>query len=84
MLAAGLFGGGTILCGCATSMRQLLLFRLIAGMGGGGIAVTNSIVVSDHVSLKDRGVYQGFTNLLFGLGAGALHVSSVEAQSSQG
>lgn len=50
-------------------MHQLLLFRLIAGMGGGGLVVTNSIIVSDHVPLKDRGVYQGFTNLLFGLGA---------------
>lgn len=59
MLAAGLFGGGTILCGCAQSMKQLLLFRLIAGMGGGGLAVTGSIVVSDNVSLADRGVYQG-------------------------
>jgi hypothetical protein len=39
--------------------NQLLLFRTLAGMGGGGLAVTSSVIVSDLVPLKKRGLYQG-------------------------
>lgn len=28
-------------------------------MGGGGLAVTSSVIVSDFVPLKQRGLYQG-------------------------
>lgn len=49
----------TILCGLATSMNQLLVFRTIAGAGGGGLAVVGSVIVSDLVPLKQRGLYQG-------------------------
>lgn len=48
---------------------QLIAARALAGMGGGGLAVVNSVIVSDLVSLKERGLYQGLTNLLFGLGS---------------
>ncbi|KAJ7071800.1 MFS general substrate transporter [Mycena belliarum] len=62
------FGGGTALCGFATTMSQLIAFRALAGIGGAGITVIGSVIVSDSVPLKSRGLYQGFTNLLFGLG----------------
>ncbi|KAJ7310603.1 MFS general substrate transporter [Mycena albidolilacea] len=69
MLFAGtLFGGGTILCGLAQNMWQLVLCRAIAGMGGSGMTVVGSVIMSDSVPLKSRGLYQGFANLLFGLG----------------
>ncbi|KAF7359047.1 MFS general substrate transporter [Mycena sanguinolenta] len=69
MLFAGtLFGGGTILCGFAQNIWQLVAFRAIAGMGGSGMTVVGSVILSDSVPLKTRGLYQGFTNLLFGLG----------------
>ncbi|KAL7415709.1 MFS general substrate transporter [Mrakia frigida] len=70
LLAGGLFGAGTICCGLAQSMNQLIAARAFAGMGGGGMAVVGSVIVSDIIPLKQRGLYQGFTNLLFGLGAG--------------
>lgn len=47
---------------------QLIIARGIAGMGGGGLTVAGSVIVSDSVPLKSRGLYQGFANLLFGLG----------------
>lgn len=40
---------------------QLILFRALAGMGGGGMAVVGSVIVSDVVPLKSRGLYQGCT-----------------------
>ncbi|KAJ7044136.1 MFS general substrate transporter [Mycena alexandri] len=68
LFAGTLFGVGTILCGCAQTMPQLLACRALAGIGGSGMTVVGSVIVSDSVPLKSRGLYQGFMNLLFGLG----------------
>ncbi|KAJ6630339.1 MFS general substrate transporter [Mycena sp. CBHHK59/15] len=68
LFAGAIFGGGTILCGFSKNMAQLIAFRALAGIGGGGMTVVGSVIVSDSVPLKSRGLYQGFANLLFGLG----------------
>ncbi|KAJ6567073.1 MFS general substrate transporter [Mycena capillaripes] len=69
MLFAGtLFGVGTILCGFTGDMSQLVACRALAGIGGSGMTVVGSVIMSDSVPLKNRGLYQGFGNLLFGLG----------------
>ncbi|KAJ7047535.1 vacuolar amino acid permease [Mycena alexandri] len=70
LIALFLFGTGTILCGMAPSMEALILTRALAGMGGGGQVVLSTIVVTDLIPLKQRGLYQGMANILFGLGAG--------------
>ncbi|KAL9712790.1 hypothetical protein Ac2012v2_004027 [Leucoagaricus gongylophorus] len=70
VLALTLFGSGTILCGIAPSMPFLIVARAVAGMGGGGVMTVSSITVSDFIPLKQRGLYQGMANVLFGLGAG--------------
>jgi len=63
-------GVGTFLCGLAPSMDGLIVARAIAGMGGGGVMTVSSIAVTDLIPLRQRGLYQGMTNILFGLGAG--------------
>ncbi|KZT62381.1 MFS general substrate transporter, partial [Calocera cornea HHB12733] len=68
LLALTLFGIGTLLCGLAPSMESLIAARAVAGMGGGGCVP--SIVVTDLIPLKQRGLYQGCANILFGAGAG--------------
>ncbi|KAJ7179289.1 major facilitator superfamily domain-containing protein [Mycena filopes] len=70
LIALFLFGSGTILCGMVPSMETLILARALAGMGGGGQVVLSTIVVTDLIPLKQRGLYQGMANILFGLGAG--------------
>ncbi|KAI9574971.1 vacuolar amino acid permease [Boletus coccyginus] len=70
LLALTLFGSGTIACGLAPSMESLILARAVAGMGGGGVMTVTSVAITDLVPLKHRGLYQGMTNILFGLGAG--------------
>ncbi|KAI0092776.1 MFS general substrate transporter [Irpex rosettiformis] len=70
LLALSLFGSGTLLCGLAPSMDALIIARAIAGMGGGGVMTVSSIAVTDLIPLRQRGLYQGMTNILFGLGAG--------------
>ncbi|PVG04171.1 MFS general substrate transporter [Serendipita vermifera] len=61
---------GTIGCGFSRSMDTFIASRFIAGMGGGGIMTVTSIVLTDLVSLRNRGLMQGATNVLFGAGAG--------------
>ncbi|CAL1702255.1 unnamed protein product [Somion occarium] len=70
LLALSLFGSGTLLCGLAPSMDALIAARAVAGMGGGGVMTVSSIAVTDLIPLRQRGLYQGMTNILFGLGAG--------------
>ncbi|PAV20724.1 MFS general substrate transporter [Pyrrhoderma noxium] len=70
LLGLSLFGSGTILCGLAPSMEALIAARALAGMGGGGVMTVSSVAVTDLIPLKQRGLYQGMANILFGLGAG--------------
>ncbi|KAI9353580.1 major facilitator superfamily domain-containing protein [Obelidium mucronatum] len=62
-----LFVFGSILCGASTSMDMLIASRAIAGFGTGGIFSLSTIVVSDIVSLKERGAYQGIIGAIFGV-----------------
>ncbi|GAA5940426.1 hypothetical protein JCM3775_005088 [Rhodotorula graminis] len=70
LIAFTLFTSGTALCGLAPSMVTLLIGRLIAGMGGGGLMAVSSIVASDLIPLKQRALFQGLANLWFGAGSG--------------
>ncbi|GAA5996745.1 uncharacterized protein JCM10292_003177 [Rhodotorula paludigena] len=70
LIALTLFTSGTALCGLAPSMVSLLVGRLIAGMGGGGLMAVSSIVASDLIPLKQRALFQGLANLWFGAGSG--------------
>lgn len=70
LLGLSLFGSGTMLCGIAPSMEALIAARALAGMGGGGVMTVSSVAVTDLIPLKQRGLYQGLANILFGLGAG--------------
>ncbi|CAE6521165.1 unnamed protein product [Rhizoctonia solani] len=70
LLALSLFGIGTLLCGMANSMEFLIFARAIAGMGGGGVMTVSSISITDIIPIKQRGLYQGLANILFGLGSG--------------
>jgi len=65
--AIGIFLVGSALCGLSRSMTELILFRGIQGLGGGGLIVTAQAVVGDIVSPRERGRYQGFFGAVFGL-----------------
>jgi MFS family permease len=69
VLQAGvvLFLAGSALCGLSQSMTQLIAFRFVQGLGGGGLMVTSQAVVGEIVPPRDRGRYQGFFGAVFGL-----------------
>ncbi|WVQ73605.1 hypothetical protein IAR50_003185 [Cryptococcus sp. DSM 104548] len=69
LLALIFFLTGTVLCAVAPNMYFMLFARGIAGAGSGGILTVTAIIISDLVSLADRGLYQGGINLLFGAGS---------------
>ncbi|KAJ7835560.1 MFS drug transporter [Mycena olivaceomarginata] len=54
-----IFFVGNIASGFSQSFIQLLIFRAISGIGGGGLSTVAQIIVSDVVSLRERGKYQG-------------------------
>ncbi|KAI2741843.1 hypothetical protein DTO013E5_5265 [Penicillium roqueforti] len=69
LLSVGFLVLGDILCGFSQTVTWLYVCRALSGIGGGGISSLVQITVSDLVSLKDRGKYQGMLSGAIGLGA---------------
>src|SRR5688500_14253928 len=65
--AVVLFLIGSVLCGMSQRVLQLIIFRFIQGMGGGGLMVTTMAVVGDIIPPRERGKYQGIFGAVFGL-----------------
>jgi EmrB/QacA subfamily drug resistance transporter len=62
-----LFLVGSALCGLSQDMSQLILFRAVQGLGGGGLMVSAQAAIGDVVSPRERGRYSGFFGAVFGL-----------------
>src|SRR5688500_4364242 len=65
--AVVIFLVGSVLCGMSGSMLQLVAFRFIQGIGGGGLNVTTQAIVGDIVPARERGRYQGIFGAVYGL-----------------
>ncbi|WP_336216953.1 MFS transporter [Nonomuraea sp. LPB2021202275-12-8] len=65
LAAIVIFLVGSALCGLSQSMGQLIVFRGIQGLGGGGLMVLAQAIVGDVVSARDRGKYQGYFGAVF-------------------
>lgn len=61
-----IFLAGSALAGASTSMAQLIAFRAIQGLGGGGLIVLAMAIIADVVSPRERGRYQGYFGAVFG------------------
>lgn len=66
-VAVLVFLAGSALCGLAQSMPQLLAGRAFQGLGAGGLMTLTQITMSDLVSPRARGSYQGLFGAVFTL-----------------
>ncbi|CUS23798.1 LAQU0S12e00254g1_1 [Lachancea quebecensis] len=64
VFALGCFG-----CGTTSTIYSLILMRALTGIGGGGLITLSTIINSDIIPAKKRGIYQAFQNVLLGTGS---------------
>jgi EmrB/QacA subfamily drug resistance transporter len=64
-----LFLAGSILCGQAHNMQQLILFRAFQGLGAGGVLPLAFTIIGQLFSLEQRARMQGLFSAVWGVSA---------------
>jgi EmrB/QacA subfamily drug resistance transporter len=67
LFSIGAFLVGSLLAGLSQDMTQLIVTRGIQGLGAGGLMTLAFTIISDVVSPRERGRYQGLFGAVFGL-----------------
>lgn len=69
LIAIGLFTIASAGAGFAQSFGELVFWRGVQGLGGGGLMILSQAIIADIVPAKDRGKYMGPMGALFGISA---------------
>ncbi|MDQ4085175.1 MAG: MFS transporter [Actinomycetota bacterium] len=64
--AITIFVLASMLSGLAQSIEQLIAFRAVQGLGGGGLFALALAVIGDVIPPRERGRYQGYFGVVFG------------------
>ncbi len=67
LTAIVIFLVGSALCGQSRNMGELIAFRALQGVGGGGLMVLTQAIIGDIVPARERGKYQGAFGAVFGV-----------------
>ena len=66
-LAIVIFLLGSALCGASQNMYELIAFRGVQGIGGGGLISLVFAIIGDVIPPRQRGRYQGYFGAVFGV-----------------
>jgi EmrB/QacA subfamily drug resistance transporter len=66
-VAIGVFVATSALCAMAQTLDQLILFRTLQGLGGGGLMSLAQAAIADVVAPRQRGRYQGYMAAVWGV-----------------
>jgi EmrB/QacA subfamily drug resistance transporter len=69
LAAIGIFLVGSVCCGAAQNLIELVIFRGVQGIGAGGLIPLVHATVGELIPPRDRGKYQGLTSAMFGTSA---------------
>ena len=65
LFGMGLFTLASALCGMAQSMEQLVLARILQGIGAGGMISVSQAIIGDIIPPRERGRYQGYFSSMY-------------------
>jgi len=66
-LAIAMFLVASALCGASRNMYELIGFRGLQGIGGGGLLSLAFAIIGDVIPPRERGRYQGYFGAVFGV-----------------
>jgi EmrB/QacA subfamily drug resistance transporter len=69
VVSISIFLLGSLLCGLAQSMGQLIAFRALQGVGAGGLLPLAQAAIADLFSPRERGRYQGYIGSMWATAA---------------
>lgn len=67
IIGVSIFLIGSLLCGFATTMTMLVIFRLLQGVGAGAIQPIVTTIVGDMYTVKERAKVQGYLASVWGI-----------------
>lgn len=65
LAAIGIFLAGSVACGLAQTMNELLAARFLQGLGGGGLGALAMATVADIVPARQLGRWLGYQGLIY-------------------
>ena len=67
LVAISVFLLGSVLCGIAQTMDELLVARFAQGIGGGGLATLSMATIADIVPARQLGRWLGYQGVIFAM-----------------
>jgi EmrB/QacA subfamily drug resistance transporter len=67
LIAITVFAVGSLLCGLAQNMWQIIAARALQGVGAGGLLSSSQSVIADIIAPRQRGRYQAYFSGIYAL-----------------